>query len=404
MKFSKGFIQTRRETPKDAQSISHKLTIRAGIASQVSSGYYAVLPLGVRVLQKIENIVREEMNSADAVEIKLPIMQDSDLWKKTKRWDIYGEEMFKLKSRRGHEYCLGPTHEELITELVKNQIQKAKSFPFTLYQFGSKFRDEIRPRGGLLRTKEFIMKDAYSFDYDQRGLDESYQKMRDAYLRIIKRINIHAIAVSANTGEMGGQSSEEFIAITPAGEDKFIVLDSGIGEKVDDSVKSTEIQTGAEICHIFKLGNQYSQNMGLSINDGNGFSFIEMGCYGIGISRILPTIIEQHYDERGIIWPRSIAPFNTLIITIQENNSEVKRVANEIYQKLGESVLYDDRNESPGVKFADADLIGIPDRLIIGPKSINRNIIEYESRDGLKKREIPLNNFLKAYKHVGGEE
>ena len=403
MEYSKGFIYTRREAPKDAISVSHKLTVRAGIAHQVSAGHYGMLPLGTKVLQKIENIIREEMEAIGVIEVKLPVMQSAELWQKSGRWNIYGEEMFKLKNRQGREYCLGPTHEELVVELVKSQAQKAKGFPFTLYQFGTKFRDEKRPRGGLLRTKEFIMKDAYSFDYDQAGLDESYQRMRKAYLRILDRIGISAVPIPATAGEMGGQSSEEFLAITPAGEDRFIVLENGTGMKVEDSAESADIQTGIEICHIFKLGTRYTQKLELLTDTSEGLRPIQMGCYGIGVSRILPIIIEQHHDDKGIIWPRSVAPFETTIITIQENDPEVSRIANKIYRELGPSVLYDDRNESPGVKFTDADLIGIPDRLIIGPKGLSRNIIEYERRGG-GKRELPLDNIIKAYGQARKEE
>lgn len=400
MKLSNGFIRTRRETPKDAQSVSHKLTIRAGIAHQISAGHYGILPLGVRVLRKIEDIIREEMDAVGAIEIRLPIMQPAELWQKSGRWNVYGQEMFKLANRGGHEYCLGPTHEEIIVDLVRGQMQGSKGFPFTLYQFGTKFRDEKRARGGLLRTREFVMKDAYSFDYDQGGLDESYQRMRSVYLQIVKRIGVRAVRVPADTGEMGGQTSEEFMAITSAGENHFVITEDGVGKMVESSTESTDIQTGVEICHIFKLGTRYSQKMGLSVNSAEGPRPVEMGCYGIGVSRMLPVIIEQHHDERGIIWPRSVAPFGTTILTIQEYNPEVRRVANEIYQKLGSSdVLYDDRKENPGVKFADADLIGIPDRLIIGPRSLEKGIVEYERRGGAKTS-LPLDSVLEQYEQI----
>lgn len=404
MKLSNGFIQTRREAPKEAQSVSHKLTIRAGIAHQISAGHYGMLPLGNLILRKIESIIKEEMDAINAIEIRLPVMQPAELWRESGRWDVYGGEMFKLKNRKEHEYCLGPTHEELIVELVRSRVQGSKDFPFTLYQFGTKFRDEKRPRGGLLRTKEFIMKDAYSFDHDQRGLDESYQRMRSAYLRIVKRVGIRAIRVSADTGEMGGQSSEEFMALTSAGEERFTIIGEGIGEKVRDSTESADIQNGVEICHIFKLGTRYSQKMGLSVDTANGPRLIEMGCYGIGVSRMLPVIIEQHHDERGIIWPRSVAPFEAVILTIQGDRVEVRNAAEELHQKLGPSVaLYDDRSESPGVKFADADLIGIPDRFIIGPKGLENGVVQYERRGG-GKANLSLDNVLEDYERVKEEK
>jgi prolyl-tRNA synthetase len=403
MKFSNGFIHTRRETPKDAQSASHKLTLRAGIVQQISAGHYGILPLGFRVLRKIESIIRQEMEAIGALEIQLPIMQPAELWQESGRWTVYGEEMFKLKNRKGHEYCLGPTHEELIVELVRSQMQASKGFPFTLYQFGTKFRDEKRPRGGLLRTREFAMKDAYSFDYDQEGLDRSYQSMRSAYLRVLGRVDVRAVCVPAETGEMGGQSSEEFMALAAAGENRFTVVEEGIGKMADASSDPAKVQNGVEICHIFKLGTRYSEKMNLFVNTTEGHRLVEMGCYGIGVSRMLAVIIEQHHDARGIIWPRSVAPFETTIITIQSDKPEVQRVAEEIYQKLGASnVLYDDRNESPGIKFADADLIGIPDRLIVGSKGLEKGIVEYERRGGAKAT-LALDNVLEAYEQIRRE-
>lgn len=402
MKFSKGFIHTRREIPKEAKSISHELSIKAGLVHQVSAGHYDILPLGTRVLRKIEHIIREEMDTTGALEIILPLMQPAELWQESGRWNIYGQEMFKLMNRQKREYCLGPTHEELTVELVRSQVKSPKDFPFILYQFSVKFRDEKRPRGGLLRTREFIMKDAYSFDCDQEGLDESYQKMRSAYLRILKRVSINAIPISADTGEMGGQSSEEFLAPSPVGEDHFVILNDGTAKKIEDPKESKDTQSGIEICHAFKLGTRYSEQMGLYIDTGNGPRPIEMGCYGIGVSRMMSTIIEQHHDKRGIIWPRSVAPFETVIITINQDKPEISELANQIYNELGESVLYDDRHETPGVKFNDADLIGIPDRLIIGLRGINRGIIEYEHREGIK-RELPIANIHEAYQRIKEE-
>lgn len=403
MKFSNSFIRTRRETPKDAQSVSHKLTLKAGIVQQITSGHYGILPLGFRVLSKIESIIRQEMEATNALEIQLPIMQPAELWQESGRWTIYGDEMFKLKNRKGHDYCLGPTHEELIVELVRNQMQASRGSPFTLYQFGTKFRDEKRPRGGLLRTREFVMKDAYSFDYDQEGLNQSYQNMRSAYLRILERIGIRTVCVPAETGEMGGQSSEEFMALAAAGENRFTIIGEGIGKMADADTDPANVQTGVEICHIFKLGTRYSEKMNLFVNTAEGRRFVEMGCYGIGVSRMLACIIEQHHDARGIIWPRSVAPFETAIITIQSDNPEVQRIAEDIHQKLGVStVLYDDRNESPGVKFADADLIGIPDRLIIGSKGLEKGVVEYERRGGAKVT-LALENILEAYERIQRE-
>jgi prolyl-tRNA synthetase len=407
MRFSKSFIYTRRETPKDVKSISHDLTIRAGIAHQICAGHYGILPLGTLVLKKIENIVRQEMNNIGAVEVILPIMQSSSLWQESGRWDIYGEEMFKLVDRQKREFCLGPTHEEMMVQFVKDHAQKTKNFPIILFQFGTKFRDEKRPRGGLLRTREFIMKDAYSFDYTPQGLDESYQKVRAAYIRILSLIGVDAFPIPAITGEMGGRSSEEFLAPSSAGEDHFIVLESGIGKKLENEdytkyVGEQPVLTGTEICHCFKLSTRYSAKMGLFTNNGKEIFPAEMGCYGMGISRILPIIIEQNHDERGIIWPRSVAPFETIIITVQQDNSKVAEIAEKIYVQLGESALYDDRFERPGVKFRDAELIGIPDRIIVGSKGLDKNIVEYEWRSG-GKQEVSLDNFLEIYRKIKEE-
>lgn len=400
MRFSKGFLRTKREVSKEAKSVSHQLTLKAGLAHQVSAGHYSILPLGNRVLQKIESIIREEMDAVGCLEITLPIMQPSELWIESGRWEVYGEEMFKLKNRKGHEYCLGPTHEELVVELVKNQMRGNSDFPFTLYQFGTKFRDEKRARGGLLRTREFSMKDAYSFDVNQNGLDESYEAMRAAYLRIVNRLKIEAVRVAADTGEMGGQSSEEFIALTSAGEDRIMITGDGIGEKAGESTESSDIQTGAEIGHIFKLGTRYSEKMGLFIDTIDGRKPVEMGCYGIGVSRMLPVIIEQHHDDKGIIWPRSVAPYEAIVIPVQQDDPEVRRVAEELYFKLGSSsALYDDREESAGTKFHDANLLGIPDRFIIGQRGLQKGVIEYESRSG-NRTEIVLGNFLEEYGRI----
>jgi prolyl-tRNA synthetase len=393
MRYSNAFIYTKRESSKEAESISHDLSLRAGLVSQTAAGHYTYLPIGKRVLGKIELIVREEMERAGALEIIMPIMQPATLWQESGRWDVYGEEMFKLKSRTDREFCLGPTHEELIVDLVRTHLRLYKELPFTLYQFGTKFRDERRARGGLLRAKEFLMKDAYSFDAAESGLDESYQCMRDAYLRILERVGVTAIPTNANTGEMGGSMSEEFIAPSPAGEDKIIIDESGVARKLEDfqgEMDDQRIQNGIEICHIFKLGTRYSTAMKLNfLAESREPKPVVMGCYGFGVSRCIPTIIEQHHDEKGIIWPHEVAPFAGVIIPIQYDKPEVKKMSHDIYeisQTQSIDILLDDRDLSPGAKFKDADLLGIPFKLIVSERGIASGTVEYERRDGAKER------------------
>jgi len=398
MRYSHAFIYTKRESSKEAESVSHDLSLRAGLVSQTAAGHYTYLPIGKRVLGKIEQIVREEMERAGALEIIMPIMQPATLWQESGRWDVYGEEMFKLKSRTDRAFCLGPTHEELIVDLVRTHLRLYKELPFTLYQFGTKFRDERRARGGLLRAKEFLMKDAYSFDAAESGLDESYQCMRGAYLRILERVGINAIPTIADPGEMGGSISEEFIAPSLAGEDKIIIDDSGLARKLEDfqgKVDEQRIQNGIEICHIFKLGTRYSTAMKLNFLQESGeYKPVVMGCYGFGVSRCIPTIIEQHHDEKGIIWPHEVAPFAGVIIPIQYDKYEVKKISHDIYemsQIQGIDILLDDRDLSPGVKFKDADLLGMPFKLIVSERGLASGTVEYERRDGIKEK-LPVDN------------
>ncbi|MBT6822484.1 proline--tRNA ligase [archaeon] len=400
MKYSNIFIHTQKESPKNATAISHDLSIRAGLMHQVTAGHYDFLPIGTKIVKKVENIVREEMNKAGSQEIIMPIMQPAHLWKKSERWDIYGNEMFKLQNRSKRDFCLGPTHEELIVDLVKNKIKTYKDLHFHLYQITTKFRDEKRPRGGLLRGREFLMKDAYSFDSEQKGLDETYDNIRSAYLKILKRCGVKAIPTYAEAGEMGGQFSEEFMAESPAGEDKFVIIDgkSRKYEDVSDIVNESEVKNGIEICHIFKLGTRYSKPMGLYFSDKNdNRKPVIMGCYGIGVTRMIPTSIEQNHDKKGIIWSKELAPFQASIIPINYQDKDVNRYSQKVYSSLisnGYDVILDDRNLSPGVKFKDSDLIGIPNKLIISKKNINNNQVEYENRTGDQKYMINYENLL----------
>lgn len=404
MRYTQAFIFTQKESGKDVESASHDLTVRAGLAYQVAAGHYDFLPMGTRVLRKVEGIIREEMNRAGAQEILMPIMQPAALWQESQRWKVYGEEMFKLKSRTEREFCLGPTHEELIVDLARAHVKSYKDLPFTLYQIGTKFRDEKRPRGGLLRAKEFVMKDAYSFDITEKGLDESYDRMREAYLQILKRTGVTAIPTVAQTGEMGGSFSEEFMAPSSAGEDKFVIGKDGKAMKLEDiaeEVDESEVQVGIEICHIFKLGTRYSTIMGLTYMDQNGNQHpVIMGCYGIGVSRMLPTAIEQNHDDKGIVWPAEIAPFDAVVIPIRYDNQSVRESTDRAYSELlkhGFDILLDDRNLSPGAKFKDHDLLGIPYKLIIGERGLKNNVVELEHRSDGKKEIIDLSNIVEEF-------
>ncbi len=548
MRQSRYFIQTMREIPSEAEVISHQLMLRAGMIKKVAAGIYDYLPLGLKVIRKVENIVRNNMNKAGAIELLMSVVQPAELWQLSGRWNHFGKELLRFKDRGEREFCLGPTHEEVITDIVKSQVNSYKQMPVTLYQIQTKFRDEVRPRFGLMRGREFIMKDAYSFDIDDKGADVSYQKMYDAYRAIFNACGLRHKVVDADTGSIGGSFSHEFMVLADTGEDavmsctkcdysanieKAVVVDNGekenvellIAEEVATPEKHTakdvaeylnvdikhvpktmiikcegvldgkeektifiacmvrgdhevnlvkvknllkaksaefaehyEVQDmvgcavgslgpinmplkiyvdnalkyvsnivvgankegyhiknvnierdakiegffdirnalsgdkcpvcgaeyeetrGIEVGHIFKLGTKYSESMGAKALDKNGKNIpIVMGCYGIGIGRTAASAIEQHYDEAGIVWPKSIAPFEVVVVPVNTNDEEVIKKADEIYDnllKLGVDVLIDDRNERAGVKFNDADLIGYPIRISVGKKTLSEGKIE----------------------------
>jgi prolyl-tRNA synthetase len=399
MRYTQFFINTQKEKSQNIEASSHDLALRANLVHQVAAGLYDFLPLGQRVINKIENTVREEMNTAGAMEISMPIIQPAELWAESGRLDIYGKEMFRLKNREEREFCLGPTHEELVCHLVRSYLRSYKQLPFNLYQIGRKFRDEKRPRHGLLRAREFLMKDAYSFDADDTGLEKSYELMRQAYLRLFYRVNLDVVSVSADPGEMRGSGSEEFLAPAEFGEDLFLVVD-GKAKKVESKETDTDVHRGIEVGHIFKLGNTYSKSMNVKFTDSGGLErYALMGCYGLGISRLVSAIIEQHHDNRGIIWPRSVAPFEVVIIPVGKD-SKVLQKSESIYdsmQKHGIDVLLDDRDVMVGTKFNDADLIGIPFKFILGPKSLSSNQAEYEYRSNKVKSYCRLDSVIEAY-------
>jgi len=567
MRLSKFFVFTLRETPKDADVVSHRLMLKASMIRKLLSGVYEWLPLGLRVLKKFESIIREEMNKAGAHEVLLPALLPKSLWQETGRWSQYGKELFRLKDRKDSDMCLGPTHEEIITDLVRSYTKSWKDFPLILYQIQVKFRDEIRPRFGVLRAREFIMKDAYSFDINEEKAEESYWKMFEAYKRICKRIGFDFSIVEASTGLIGGKFSHEFMVNAETGEEEivsckncgyaanmekvefevesrswkvedereleevytpdkktvyevseflkaerkkfiktliystekenFIVLlpgdrevnkkklDDYIGEETklaeedvilkitgaplgfagpvglknkvkiiaDNSIKGIKnaisgankkdyhlknicegrdfisdvylnitrpeekdkcikcggelkVSRGIEVGHTFKLGLKYSEPMNLKFKDKDGKEkYIFMGCYGIGVSRMVAAMIEQSNDEKGIIWKLPVAPFEIEIIALNYEKPEIKKVSDNLYNSLKEKgidVLLDDRNVSPGVKFNDADLIGIPFRIVVG-KKVKEGKVEFSRRDNFEKQDFKIDCVEKVLEIINKE-
>ncbi|MBF0611695.1 MAG: proline--tRNA ligase [Magnetococcales bacterium] len=542
MRFSRSLIPTLKEDPNEARVISHKLMLRAGLIRQLSMGIYTWLPLGLKVLNRVANIVRQEMDGAGAQEVLMPAVQPAELWQESGRWDFYGKELLRFKDRHDRPFCFGPTHEEVITDLVRREIRSYRQLPVNFYQIQTKFRDEIRPRFGVMRGREFIMKDAYSFDVDEAGLDASYQSMFAAYQRIFDRCGLRYRAVEADTGAIGGAHSHEFHVLAESGEDTIascnrcdyaanlekataanrslptlpaealtkvatpdtttiaevsqllqvpanriaksmlVENDQGAfllvlrgdhtlnevkakhalaggeirlleGERanrwpvgylgpvnmdlpiwMDESLRHQEslvcganeagyhftglnwqrdvaavrfadlsnveagdpcprcqegqlaLDRGIEVGHVFKLGKKYSQAMGVTVQDKDGGeTTVIMGCYGIGVSRIVAAAIEQNHDANGIVWPPGLAPFDVEIVLLNSNEEEAAKLAERYYQELrqkGLEVLLDDRDERPGVKFKDADLLGIPKRVLVGGRSLKEGKVELKSRTG----------------------
>jgi len=419
MLVSKLLLATQRESPSDADTISHQLMIRAGLIRQVASGIYNWLPTGKLVLNKVEAIVRKNMNQSGALEMLMPMVQPGELWKESGRWQQYGQELLIFKDRNEREFCLGPTHEEVITDLCKKEIRSHKQLPITFYQIQTKFRDEIRPRFGVMRSREFIMKDAYSFDLSVEDMDNSYEVMREAYIKIFDSLGLVYRIVKADSGAIGGSDSEEFHVLADSGEDLLAFSDKSdyainaellVKSQDDQNPKNLEgkpspdgkgllkLKRGIEVGHIFKLGKKYSESLNLKINTATGDIFPEMGCYGIGISRIVAAAIEQNHDERGILWPKELAPYQVALVEVNpKKSSEVNSICSTIYNSLVENkidVLWDDRDQRAGVKFKDMELIGIPIFLIVGKKSIDENQIEVKIRKEDKSTLVPVQNAI----------
>jgi len=406
MRISKLFGKTQRDVPAEADTISHQLLLRTGMISQVAAGVYSYLPLALRALKKIENIIRDEMDKAGGQELMLPVLQPIELWQRTGRDQSFGKGLFTLSDRRERKLVMGPTHEEVITDLVSRNVRSYRDLPLLLYQIQTKFRDEPRPRAGLLRVREFTMKDLYSFDTDEEGLARNYQKMTTAYQNIYSRCGLPVLQVEADSGAIGGKDSHEFMVIAESGEDEIIYCDSckyaanvekartRAGEACPGCGSSLSSRRGIEVGHIFKLGTFLSEKLGAFFIDPDGVSrSITMGCYGIGLGRLLAAVIENSYDDKGIIWPVSIAPYHFYLCPLYREGSRVSEVAESLYSELkaaGLEVLFDDREESPGVKFNDADLLGIPFRLTISPRTLEKNSVELKRRSERETELVPL--------------
>jgi prolyl-tRNA synthetase len=398
MLWSKDFIPTIKETPQEAESLSHQLMLRAGLVRMLIAGVYSYLPLGLKVLNNIQRIIREELNSCEACELLLSALQPQELWIKSGRDKDIGDVMLRFVDRKGRNICLGPTHEEVITDLVKNHIASYKQLPLILYQIQTKFRDEIRPRFGLIRACEFIMKDAYSFDAEESGLDKNYKAMHNAYKRIFKRCGLNILTTEADPGVMGGNVSHEFMAPAQDGEDLVLLcpkcksakpFKETSGQSCPKCNVTLEKINTIEVGHIFKLGTKYSLVLGANFIDAKGQQKpIIMGCYGIGVSRLVSAIIAQNHDKDGIVWPKEISPYQVVILPLDTTDRKIMAKAVEVYKELeqgGIEVLFDDRDERAGVKFKDADLLGISLQIIVGRESLKKNTLELKIRRNQKK-------------------
>ncbi len=417
MFWSKSFIPTLKETPQEAESLSHKLLLRAGLVRMLMAGVYSYLPLGLRVLGNIQKIVREEMNACGANELLLPALQPVELWQKTGRDKDLGQVMFGFKDRRGRNVCLGPTHEEAITDLVKNHVSSYRQLPLVLYQIQTKFRDEIRPRFGLIRACEFIMKDAYSFDQDEEGLDKNYQAMFGAYKNIFRRLGLKIFITEADSGVMGGKVSHEFMVPSKDGEDAVLSCPAcAFAKTYKDGEPWGCPKCGAEmekfncieVGHIFKLGTKYSQAIQANFSDAKGqLKPVIMGCYGIGVSRLISAVIEQNNDADGITWPAEVTPFDVIILPLDIQDEAIMGMAGGIYRQLEEAsfqALLDDRDERAGIKFKDADLLGIPVQVTVGRSYVKDGTVEIKSRRSKEKIICPKDSaFSEIMRLTGGK-
>ncbi|MDO9415911.1 proline--tRNA ligase [Pararhizobium sp.] len=421
MRLSRFFLPILKENPKEAEIVSHRLMLRAGMVRQQSAGIYTWLPLGKRVLDKVNAIIRQEQNRSGAIELLMPTLQSAELWQESGRYDAYGKEMLRIKDRQDRPMLYGPTNEEMITDVFRSYVKSYKDLPLNLYHIQLKFRDEIRPRFGTMRSREFMMKDAYSFDLDREGAVDAYNRMFAAYLRTFARLGLRAIPMRADTGPIGGDLSHEFIILADTGESEVFChkdfvnfdipaadldFDDTAGLKaIFDQWTSVYAATsemhdeaafnaipegdhlsarGIEVGHIFYFGTKYSEAMGAKVQGPDGKEHIvHMGSYGIGPTRLVPAIIEASHDENGIIWPDSVAPFDAVVINMKAGDAACDAASETIYKALsnaGLDMLYDDTDDRAGTKFATADLIGVPVQIIAGPRSIAAGEVEIKDR------------------------
>jgi prolyl-tRNA synthetase len=421
MRLSRYFLPILKENPKEAEIVSHRLMLRAGMIRQQSQGIYSWLPLGKRVLDKVNRIIREEQNRSGAIELIMPTLQSADLWRESGRYDAYGKEMLRIKDRQDRDMLYGPTNEEMITEIFRSYVKSYKDLPLNLYHIQLKFRDEVRPRFGTMRSREFLMKDAYSFDLDRESAEHSYRKMFAAYLRTFDRLGLRAIPMRADTGPIGGNLSHEFIILADTGEsevfchkdfvdfpipaedtdfddvaglqgifDKWTSVYAATSEMHDEAAFNAIGEgerlsaRGIEVGHIFYFGTKYSDAMGATVQGPDGKQHtVHMGSYGIGPTRLVPAIIEASHDENGIIWPKSVAPFDVSVINMKVGDQACDGASETLYatlSKAGLDVLYDDTDDRAGAKFATADLIGVPTQIIVGPRSVANGEVEIKDR------------------------
>ena len=420
MPLSQYFLPTLKEIPSEAHIASHRLMLRAGMIRQASAGIYSWLPLGLRVLRNIEQIVREEQDKAGAQEVLMPTIQSADLWRESGRYDAYGKEMLRITDRHDREMLYGPTNEEQITQIFRDNIKSYKELPKCLYHIQWKFRDEVRPRFGVMRGREFLMKDSYSFDLDYAGATKSYETMFNAYLKTFKRLGVTAIPMQADSGAIGGTLTHEFHILAETGEsgvfydvayDELAAKDgidldalsklyartdelhdpNAPGVPPPDRLKTAR---GIEVGHIFYFGTKYSKAMGAVVSGPDGQPVtVEMGSYGIGVSRLVGALIEASHDDKGIIWAENVAPFKVGLINLKTGDAACDAVCERLYETLP-SCLYDDRDDRAGVKFADMDLIGLPWQVVVGPKGVAAGIVELKNRATGEKHELSIESAL----------
>ena len=435
MRLSRYFLPVLKETPKEAEIISHQLMLRAGMIKQQAAGSYAWLPLGFKVLNKIIRIIEEEQNRSGAIQLLMPTLQSADLWRESGRYDDYGEEMLRLKDRKERDMLYGPTNEEVITDIFRTYVKSYKDLPLNLYHIQWKFRDEVRPRFGTMRSREFLMKDAYSFDLDREGAVRAFNRMFVAYLRTFRRMGLTAIPMRADSGPIGGDLSYEFHVLAETGE-SAVFLDKRLVDKPIPSIDTdyrgdltpifddwtslfaaTDEMTdeagfkaavdpehqlaarGIEVGHIFYFGTKYSKPLKATVTGPDGAQVeIEGGSYGIGPSRLVPAIIEAFHDDSGIVWPVSVAPFEAVVINLKVGDAESDGASEKAYAELqaaGIDALYDDRDQGAGGKFATADLIGIPYQLIIGPRGLKEGQVEIKHRKSGERETLPVADAVK---------